>query len=250
MTAWVSLRGQPTSVHAALFSLVIHMGVLLGLNQYNMHPHQDVKLGHPHMQPVMDVMFLTEPFGAFREQVTPSVSDFVAPVSVEPQPQMTASTAVQIKMPTPRRKVHTQTQSDQSTPNISSPSIVGTGQQASTGQQSRDDGHASSVGTLNAEGQQDLRPTQLAHPDYSYNPKPDYPILLREQGVGGVVWLRVWVDSAGRPVEIKLAKGSGYRLLDDAALRSVKSWRFIPAKHGEQRLASWVEFPIRFTLND
>lgn len=74
-------------------------------------------------------------------------------------------------------------------------------------------------------------------------------MVLREQGVGGVVWLRVWVDNDGRPVEIKLSKGSGYRLLDDAALRAVKLWRFIPAKNGEQRMTSWVEFPIRFALN-
>lgn len=92
-------------------------------------------------------------------------------------------------------------------------------------------------------------PIQAGKPDYAYNPQPDYPILLREQGVGGVVWLRVWVGSDGHPGEIKLAKGSGYRLLDDAALRAVRQWRFVPAKKGEQTLASWVEFPIRFTLN-
>lgn len=95
----------------------------------------------------------------------------------------------------------------------------------------------------------DAQPLQAAKPDYAYNPQPDYPVLLREQGVGGVVWLRVWVDSEGHPGEIKLAKGSGYRLLDDAALRAVRQWRFVPAKKGEQKLASWVEFPIRFTLN-
>ncbi len=95
----------------------------------------------------------------------------------------------------------------------------------------------------------DAQPTQAAKPDYAYNPQPDYPLLLREQGVGGVVWLRVWVDSEGLPGEIKLAKGSGYRLLDEAALRAVRQWRFVPAKKGEQKLASWVEFPIRFTLN-
>ncbi len=90
---------------------------------------------------------------------------------------------------------------------------------------------------------------QAAKPDYAYNPQPDYPVLLREQGVGGVVWLRVWVDSEGLPGEIKLAKGSGYRLLDDAALRAVQQWRFTPARRGGNKLASWVEFPIRFTLN-
>ena len=95
----------------------------------------------------------------------------------------------------------------------------------------------------------ETQPLFAAEPDYAYNPQPDYPVLLREQGVGGVVWLRVWVDSDGYPSEIKLARGSGYRLLDDAALRAVRLWRFTPAKRGDNRLASWVEFPIRFTLN-
>lgn len=90
---------------------------------------------------------------------------------------------------------------------------------------------------------------QSARPDYAYNPPPDYPMLLREQGIGGTVWLRVWVDSDGHPGEIKVAKGSGFRLLDEAASRAVRSWRFFPARRGDLQLASWVEFPVRFTLN-
>jgi len=88
-----------------------------------------------------------------------------------------------------------------------------------------------------------------ARPDYAYNPPPDYPLALREQGIGGVVWLRVWVDGDGRPGEIRLARGSGYRLLDDAAVRAVRHWRFVPARSGDQTMASWVEFPIRFALS-
>jgi protein TonB len=87
---------------------------------------------------------------------------------------------------------------------------------------------------------------RLAHPDYAYNPQPEYPELLREQGVGGVVWLKVWVHSDGQPGQVSLLRGSGYRLLDAAAVRAVHGWRFLPAKQGAQALASWVEFPIRF----
>ena len=107
----------------------------------------------------------------------------------------------------------------------------------------------SPVNVATSAAQPDRQATQSARPDYAFNPQPDYPMLLREHGIGGVVWVRVWVDSEGRPAEIKLAKGSGYRLLDDAALRAVRVWRFIPAQNGTQRLASWVEFPIRFTLD-
>lgn len=87
-----------------------------------------------------------------------------------------------------------------------------------------------------------------ARPDHAYNPPPDYPLALREQGIGGVVWLRVWVDVEGRAAEVRLARGSGYRLLDEAAVRAVRQWRFIPARSGDQTQASWVEFPIRFVL--
>ena len=87
-----------------------------------------------------------------------------------------------------------------------------------------------------------------AQPDYAYNPQPDYPLLMRDQGIGGVVWLRAMVEPDGTARDINLLKSSGYRLLDEAAMRAVRSWRFIPARRGDQTLASWVEFPIRFSL--
>jgi len=90
---------------------------------------------------------------------------------------------------------------------------------------------------------------QTARPDHAHNPKPAYPLALRDLGVSGVVWLRVWVDNTGRPREIELARGSGYRLFDEAALRAVQHWRFVPAKHEQQSLASWVEFAVRFEIN-
>ena len=93
------------------------------------------------------------------------------------------------------------------------------------------------------------QPLQTARPDYAHSPKPAYPLALRDLGVSGVVWLRVWVDDTGRPQDIEVSKGSGYRLFDEAALRAVQQWRFIPAKNEQQSLASWVEFAIRFELN-
>lgn len=93
------------------------------------------------------------------------------------------------------------------------------------------------------------KPLQTARPDHAHSPKPAYPLALRDLGVSGVVWLRVWVDKTGRPREIELAKGSGYRLFDEAALRAVQHWHFVPAKNEQQSLASWVEFAVRFEIN-
>ncbi|MEC5385442.1 energy transducer TonB [Uliginosibacterium sp. H3] len=91
-------------------------------------------------------------------------------------------------------------------------------------------------------------PLQQGRPDYAYNPKPDYPMLMREQGIGGVVLFRVWTEADGRPGEIRIVKGSGFRLLDEAAERAVRQWRFVPSRRGNLQLASWVEFPVRFTV--
>ncbi len=91
---------------------------------------------------------------------------------------------------------------------------------------------------------------QEAQPDYAHNPSPHYPVLMREHGIGGVVWLRVFVDKDGRPELINLNKSSGYRLLDNAALLAVKQWRFVPAKKRGQHHAAWVEFSVRFALHE
>jgi TonB family protein len=87
-----------------------------------------------------------------------------------------------------------------------------------------------------------------ARPQHHLNPPPDYPLILRQRGIEGTVWLRVRVDRSGLPEQIVLFKTSGYRLFDESALRAVARWRFKPARSQGTSMASWVEFPVRFTL--
>ena len=75
-----------------------------------------------------------------------------------------------------------------------------------------------------------------------------YPAMLRERGIQGQVVLRVKVDADGHAAEVVVAGGSGWRLLDEAARRVAESCPFIPARRGDQRLVSWVEYPVRFAL--
>lgn len=235
----------------------MHALLLVGLTQYSMRPHADLSHDRQSVRPPIEVMLLTEPMVTVKAMATQVVTDPAADASfTRPRQELAVHTMPQTKLPTPSRDIQTETWPIEDVAHdvrtSGNPSDAPTTESrliAGAGDQSRGGGHTSTASATPAEGQPDKRPTQGVQPDYAYNPQPDYPMLLREQGIGGVVWLRVWVDSDGRPVEIKLAKGSGYRLLDDAALRAVKLWRFIPAKNGEQRITSWVEFPIRFTLN-
>jgi len=45
-----------------------------------------------------------------------------------------------------------------------------------------------------------------------------------------------------------LKSSSGSNRLDDTAVETVRHWRFVPARQGEEPVAAWVLVPITFTL--
>jgi protein TonB len=79
-----------------------------------------------------------------------------------------------------------------------------------------------------------------------------YPAALRERGIEGQVLLRVQVAEDGRAAEVRVQRGSGWRLLDQAAQALALACRYVPARARTQEqlqmLSSWVEVPVRFAL--
>lgn len=91
----------------------------------------------------------------------------------------------------------------------------------------------------------------LASPaDYLSNPKPNYPRLARLRRQEGVVVLSVRVTADGLPAEVRVKRGSSFELLDEAALRAVRHWRFTPARKGNRTAACQIEVPIRFEMTN
>lgn len=84
--------------------------------------------------------------------------------------------------------------------------------------------------------------------DYLDNPAPAYPPLSRRLREEGTVLLRVHVDASGKPAQIELKQSSGHTRLDQAALETVRQWRFTPARLGENAVAGWVIVPLSFSL--
>lgn len=89
----------------------------------------------------------------------------------------------------------------------------------------------------------------LAAPKYGENPKPFYPMEARERGYQGDVVLKVEVLPNGQAGEVEVEKSSGYELLDQSAVTTVKKWRFIPARKGGVAIPCWVNIPIKFRLH-
>lgn len=80
--------------------------------------------------------------------------------------------------------------------------------------------------------------------------RPPYPQFAREQGWEGTVVLRIRVNQGGSVDLVKTQKSSGFPILDESAVQSVKSWKFEPAKDGEFSISSTVDLPIRFDLDE
>lgn len=84
---------------------------------------------------------------------------------------------------------------------------------------------------------------------YLNNPAPDYPATSRRLGEEGRVLMKVLVSADGAAEDVQIEKSSGSERLDDAAMKAVKRWRFIPAKKNNQALSAYVIVPVKFSLD-
>ena len=87
-----------------------------------------------------------------------------------------------------------------------------------------------------------------ATPAYRANPAPEYPAIARRRGYEGTVLVEVLVSRDGRVEELRLSQSSGYSVLDQAAMASMKGWSFEPATINEEKVEMWVKVPVRFHL--
>lgn len=84
--------------------------------------------------------------------------------------------------------------------------------------------------------------------DYLKNPPPPYPAIARRMGEQGKVILRVAVSAHGTAESVEVRTSSGSPRLDEAAVNTVRHWKFVPARRGDSPVASWVLVPINFKL--
>ena len=84
---------------------------------------------------------------------------------------------------------------------------------------------------------------------YLRNTPPRYPMAARRNGEQGTVMLKVFVTREGAATSVTVERSSGSRSLDSAATETVRSWRFAPARQGDQAVEAWVIVPVEFRLD-
>jgi protein TonB len=80
--------------------------------------------------------------------------------------------------------------------------------------------------------------------------KPAYPRYSRAHGEEGSTVLSVEIHADGKLGNIEIIRSSGYRRLDQAAVRAIEKAGFIPARKNGRTVASKKQITFRFNLED
>ena len=149
---------------------------------------------------------------------TPPSEDLIKPVAPEPKPE----------------KIEQQVTEEKETPDEDN---IADGTSAKGPTSST---HGNSISNMTAQVE--------AVPLYNKNPPPKYPRTAIKRGYQGTTELMVLVNKNGSVDDLWLFESSGYSILDEVALQSVKNWLFTPGKKGDRAIEMWVRVPVRFQL--
>lgn len=78
---------------------------------------------------------------------------------------------------------------------------------------------------------------------------PPYPARARAKGVEGEVTLSLLVGANGTVLNVKVLDASPPGVFEDAAVSTVRSWRFQPALYRGQQVKVWARQVLRFDLS-
>jgi periplasmic protein TonB len=90
-------------------------------------------------------------------------------------------------------------------------------------------------------------PMMFSNPGPIYTVPPQYPDAARKAGAQGTVWVMIHVLEDGSVGEATVTRS--IPLLDEAAVKAVKQWRFAPPTSGGKPTTAWLRVPVRFTLH-
>lgn len=80
------------------------------------------------------------------------------------------------------------------------------------------------------------------------NPRPPYPLASRRMGEQGAVDLQLCLSRQGHVESVAVIKSSGYMRLDQAAIETIKTWKFSALEIVTAPLSDCYRLPIHFRL--
>jgi TonB family protein len=112
------------------------------------------------------------------------------------------------------------------------------------------DKQVSPSSTSGVTGQETPPPDQLAvdkEPTLLKKVEPVYPELAKKAGLEGKVWVKIWVDTEGKPKQVVVLK-SDSDVFNQVTIDAAKQFLFTPAYLKDKPVAVWVSVPFRYAL--
>jgi protein TonB len=93
-------------------------------------------------------------------------------------------------------------------------------------------------------------PGTPAKPTYVPDVRDFYPDQARRNGTEGRASVKICISNAGKIESADITTSAGDELLDQAAVKVAKAFRFKPATSEGKPVASCMSLPVKFQLRD
>lgn len=102
---------------------------------------------------------------------------------------------------------------------------------------------------VRAPGQQEVPDNVLVdtQPQLKSRVEPVYPREALAKGTEGKVWVKILIDTTGRPDQAEVLKSEN-DIFNESSLTAARQWRFTPAMKDNRPVAVWVTVPFRYKI--
>ena len=88
------------------------------------------------------------------------------------------------------------------------------------------------------------------YPTFINQAAPEYPPEAKMEGIEGTTTIKALIGKNGKAEKVEVAKSSGSKMLDDAAVEAAKQSTFSPGTQDGKPVAAWVAYTVNFKLED
>lgn len=236
-------------LRAMAFSVVIHIGLIICISWFAAHIFTV-----PVAEPVVVELDLIADPGMGESSAPGSPAPAASQAVPQPQQEMVVTPTVPVKQQViaevaEAESVITETAvaSQTSSSSVNGISSQGTG----TGGESVGSGSGSGSGTGSGGGTGSGTKGLISPPRILQKVEPRYPESARRDGVEGSVTVKMEILENGKPSSVWVVGSSGRNELDEAAVKAVERWRFVPARDSVngQPVVCITTVEVKFRLN-
>jgi protein TonB len=237
-------------LRALTFSVVIHIGLIICIGWFAAHIFTI-----PVVEPVVVELDLIADPGMQESSAPGSPAPAASQAVPQPQQEMVIKTTVPVKQQViaevaEAESVITETEAVAQASSSSANSFAAS-QGTGTGGESAGSGSGSGSGAGSGGGTGSGTKGLISPPRILQKVEPRYPESVRRDGVEGSVTVKMEIMENGKPSSVWVVGSSGRNELDEAAVKAVERWRFVPARDSVngQPVVCITTVEVKFRLN-